>query len=338
MQIIEHVGAGPPIVAVALLALGCGSGAADSVTGREASPTGSVRSASSTSPAQHHVVPVRDGVALEVLERTSDAAEKRSPSRAVLMLPGALSSAVQYDAPEESPLARAARAGFYAFAVSYEGCGASTHTVSGDRITPERMAAQVGDVVEWIRRERGVDAVDLIGSSLGSNVAVMLGGVHSPIDRTHIHKIVLTAFSYETVAAPVSRVVAACSNASDGDGEDGDEGGFITTDASTYAPIVTLAEPRLANWLEQTLPGLYPVGPVLAARQLPLPPASDGRAPALEVWGQKDELMSPDDVNAFQGFYGGPADLLDLPDGGHVPYYEEVRAPFWESTLAFLDS
>jgi len=282
--------------------------------------------------AWRHTVPVRDGAWLELRERRPPAAWARQPRRAVLMLHGALSHAGQYDAPGDSPLDRMARAGFFAFALSYEGEGRSSPTADGAGLTPERLAQQVGDVVEWIRRARGVASVDLLGSSLGSSLAVILGSTESPIDRRHVGRLVLTALVHRSTTPALRQALPAPV----ADAADPSSSGFVTTDAATYAPVLRRASPPIARWLGHVLAGRHPVGPVEAASRLPLFRAEDGRAPALLVWSDDDPLMAREDVASFEETYGAPLQAVALPGSGHVPYYEAVREAFWGEVLSFL--
>lgn len=286
-----------------------------------------------------HFVPVSEGARLHVIEKYTAASVVRRPRRAVVMLTGTLVTNVQYDAdvPGDrgyNALERAAREGYFAFSVTYEGYGQSSHPADGRLVTAERMLRQMGDVVEWVRERRGVNRVDLLGASIGSSLAVALGGVHSPIHRNHIGRLVLTAVVYKSVTplfqsiffSPETR--AALETA---------PGGYIQTVPEMYGIILARAEPDAAAWAFEHFPGVYATGPTLEGFDLPVFDAQYGRAPALQFWGDQDPITPREDVEQFQREYGGPIRLVVLPGGGHTPNFEAVREVFWRQTFEFLN-
>ena len=71
-------------------------------------------------------------------------------------------------------LYRCAQEGFFAVSATYEGYGLSSHPEDGSSVTADRLLLEMGELVEWIRWRRWVRRVDLLGSSLGSTLAVAL--------------------------------------------------------------------------------------------------------------------------------------------------------------------
>jgi pimeloyl-ACP methyl ester carboxylesterase len=283
-----------------------------------------------------HHIRVAPGVDLHVLEKFTAASLLRPHHRALLMLTGTLVTNNQYDAPAPyNALERAARAGYFGFSASYEGYGESTIPANGGTVTAERLLPEMGQVVEWIRHRRLVRRVDLLGASLGSSLAVELGGTESPINRRHIGKVVVTANVYKSVTplfesvffTPEFRAFL-----------EGAPGGYIQTPPEAYGLIVSQAEPAAAAYAFSAFPGVYATGPTLEGFELPTFPAQQGRAPLMQFWGDQDPITPLADVHQFQAEYGGPSCLSTLTGGGHAPYYEPVKEAFWSQTLAFLNS
>lgn len=283
---------------------------------------------------EHHVR-VAPGVRLHVLEKFTAKSLLRPQRRALLMLTGTLVTNNQYDGPAPyNALERAARAGYFGFSASYEGYGESTIPANGSIVTAERLLPEMGNVVEWIRHHRLVRRVDLLAASLGSSLAVELGGTHSPIDRRHVGKIVLTANVYKSVTplfqsvffTPEFRAFL-----------EGAPNGYIQTPPEAYGLIVLQAEPAAQAYAFSAFPGVYATGPTLEGFELPAFPAQRGRAPMIQFWGDQDPITPFADVQQFQAEYGGPSCLSTLPGGGHAPYFEPVKETFWSQTFGFLN-
>ena len=290
--------------------------------------------------ALEHFVDVGDGAVLHVREAFTLDSLLHWPRRALLMLTATVVTNAQWNAAvpgDESfnALARAAHAGFFAFAASYEGYGDSTIPDDGRTVTAERLLDEMGEVVDWIRAERHLPRVDLLGASLGSALAVALGGRHSSINRHHVGRVVVTANVYRGVRpelapfffSPELRMMLESA-----------PGGYVTTGPEMYGLVLTAADPAAAAWAFGAFPGTYAVGPTLEGFDLPVFDAADGRAPLLQIWGDADPITPLEDVTAFQDEYGGDASLVVLAGGGHSPYYEPVRDTFWDETFAFLEA
>lgn len=285
-----------------------------------------------------HTVDVGDGVQLRVIEKFSGASVLRLPRRAILMLPATLVTSNLYDAQVEgdssfNALERAARAGYFAFSVDYEGYGESTMPEDGRTVTFERLLGQMGTLVEWIRGNRGVGKVDLLGTSIGSGLAVALGSTQSPINRRHVGRLILTANVYkdfsdfvkENVFTPELEAMLRSTP-------------YVQTAPEFYPLVLTQAEPAAFNWALANFPGVYATGPTLEAFDLPFFEASHGRAPALQFWGTLDPLTPESDVETFQNEYGGDAELHVLEGGAHAVFYEPRRDEFWSESFEFLSA
>jgi pimeloyl-ACP methyl ester carboxylesterase len=282
----------------------------------------------------HHLL-LSNGATIHVKEKFTLKSLARPQRRALMMLTGTLVTNAQYDFPAPyDALARAARAGFFAFSPTYEGYGESSHPDSGLSVTKERLLPEMGEIVEWIRHHRLLRRVDLMGASLGSSMAYELGSIHSPINRRHIGKLILTANVYKNVTPLFQSVFFTP--------EFHDlllnvPNGYLPTPPQAYGLILLQAEPDAQAFGFATFPGVYATGPTLEGFNLPSYPAQDGRAPVLQFLGDMDPITPLSDAQQFQAEYGGEAHLSILPGGGHAPYYEPVKETFWQQAFGFLN-
>lgn len=287
---------------------------------------------------EHHFINVPNGATLHVVEKRSQAALHRHHRRAILMLPATLVTNVIWNADvpgtnEYNGLERAAEEGFLSYTLDYEGYGQSSQPADGKDVDAARLLEDTARVVKWIRNKRGVKKVDLLGSSLGSTLALMLGSKDSPLPRGFIGRVVITANVYANVtpmaaAAMLSPEAQAFFM--------GLPGGYIDTAPPMYGVILAGADPAAADYCFQNCPGHYAVGPTLEGFELPTFDAHRGRAPVLQFWGDQDMITPWSDVQQFQSDYGGSHALVVLNGGAHVPQWESVRDQFWANTFAFL--
>jgi len=280
-----------------------------------------------------------NGASIHVIEKFTPASVFQFPRRGVLMLPGTIvtgeiwNTTIDGDASYNA-LERAAREGYYAYALTYEGYPGSSQPASGLDVTADRSLEQAGDVVEWIRSKRFIPKVDLFGASLGSSLATALGGTQSPINRHHINRLVLTAHVYKEVTPEFAEtffspeVLALFLNAPNG---------YVQTVAPMYGAIVALATPEAQAEAFAQWPDVYAVGPTLEGFVLPVFDGIYGRAPVLQVWGTNDPITPLSDVTTFQSEYGGTVEILQIPGGGHAPQFEPQRDLFFDESFGFLD-
>lgn len=331
----------PNILLFALfgVAVGCG-GTTDESVGTQAE---ACHSASEDIITNDLFVTVSNGATLHVVEKYTAGAHHGGRRRAILMLPATLVTNAMWNAqvpgrPEFNGLERAARAGYVSYTLDYEGYGSSSKPADGKTVTFERMVDEVGDLVRWIRKRDQVSKVDLIGSSIGSTIAVALGSTQSPVPRQWIGGVVVTSNIYKTVSPMLAAMMlnpamqAFFLSA---------PGGYVDTAPDTYTGVLyaanTATDSAAYNWALQTFPGHYAVGPTLEGFDLPIVKAKLGRAPMLQFWGDGDMMTPLSDAHQFQAEYGGSHSLIILQGGGHTLQLEPVRDQFWASTFAFLD-
>lgn len=286
-----------------------------------------------------HAINVGDGVTIHVIERFSGRALLRFPHRALLMLPATLATNIYFDAevgndPSYNALRQAASRGFFGFAMSYEGFGESTLPHDGRSVTAQRILQHAGTVLEWIRTHRGVPKVDVFGTSIGTGIAIALGGTESPINHRHVNRVVIATTVYKQFSPETQAVFSPAFQAF----LLGLPGGYLTTTAATYASIFSGLDPAALAWANANIPGVYPVGPVLEGFDLPFFEAAPGRAPLLQFWGSASPTTPREDVEQLQREYGGPHHLVVYEGAAHNPILEPIRHQFWEQVEAFLNA
>lgn len=280
---------------------------------------------------REHLLDVGGGVVLHVVEKWSDRSEERTPRRAVLMVTATLVTEKQWDSdvpgdPSFNSLDRAAREGFFAYTFTYDGYpGSPTQPADGHSVTFERLLPEAGAVLEFARARSGAAQVDLVGSSLGSSIAVALGSTASPIPREHVGRLALTAHVYKDVT-PIGDLVIGpvpCTMFTLA------PQGYQDTPPMFYLPILFNAEPAAQLWGYQTFPGHYAIGPTEEGCHLPVFDVNLGRAPALLFWGDRDLVSPLSDLEQACADYGGPCAIANIPGLGHAPNFEPIREAFW---------
>jgi|GEM_PF-5747398 len=288
-----------------------------------------------------HDVQLADGATLHVVERFSARSALRFPRRAVVMLPGTLVTGEMYDLDVDpqtrlNALDEVAEAGFFGYAVTYEGYPGSSLPEDGSEVTAASSLVQVGEIIERIRIARGIPKVDLFGTSFGASLAVGLAGSQSPIPTHHVGRVVVQAMVYASVTPLFEsvffspEVLALFESA---------PGGYVPTDPSVYGLILAGADPDAAAVGFETFPDVYATGPTLEGFELPVVDATVAQRPILQLWGDADLITPLEDVQAFAADYGGSHELRVLPGAGHAPYIgdpDTVDAVYGEM-FEFLD-
>jgi pimeloyl-ACP methyl ester carboxylesterase len=286
-----------------------------------------------------HWINVGDGVTIHVIERFTGRSVLRLPHRALLMLPATLATNTYFDAAvgddaSYNALHQAASRGFFGFAMSYEGFGESTLPDDGRSVTAQRLLQHSAQVLEWIRTHRGVPQVDVFGTSIGAGIALALGGTESPINYHHVHRVVIATQVYKHFA-PLAQAMFTPEFKAFLLGQP--DGYFLTT-PDNYTAIFSGLEPAARAWAKATIPGIYPVGPILEGFDLPFFEAAPGRVPLLQFWGSDSPTTLRSDVEQLQQEYGGPHRLVVLDGAAHNPILEPVRHQFWDDVEEFLNA
>jgi pimeloyl-ACP methyl ester carboxylesterase len=224
--------------------------------------------------------------------------------------------------------ALAAERGFHAFTVDYLGVGESFRPANGwDADFPAQVEA-IGFLVDWIRRTRQVDAVDLVGAGYGGGVAAQLAS-----DPEKVRSVTMSAQLYkQVVAGPLldEEFIAFLRNSPDG---------YFFAPADGASIFFRDTPLPVQDYLLTTQGGHYPVDNFLVATDRPFYDAPGARAPLLVLYGQQDFLSVQADLEDLVADWGGEARLAILPDGGHAPRLEspEAAAWYWDQVFSFID-
>jgi len=289
---------------------------------------------------REHIVAVGGGRRVHVVEKFTLRSTSRSPGRAILLLPGPIVTSSFYDLASEGYALQSelARAGFFAFALDYEGSGRSSFPPDGRAVTHEFLVDESRAVLEAVRWLRRVPRVDVMGASIGGAIASELCA-----DATRTRTCVMSSMTYRTGTPFFRQVfldpafVAFLESQPDGYLDVAREQYFVNIISRSPAPV---AERILA-----TQPGRYAVGPlVLPAKGLPWFDPTGAAVPGLLLHGTEDSTAEQSDGDDLRASYGrrggGVAELVRIEGGGHIPHIES--APFherWKSAvLAFLNS
>lgn len=112
--------------------------------------------------------------------------------------------------------------------------------------------------------------------------------------------------------------------------------GYTETPPPVYAPLIANSEVDVQLWCYEHCPGRYASGPTETGCHLPVFDATQGRAPALVFWGDRDLVSPRADVEQFTADYGGPATFSVMEGGAHTLHWEPIREAFWQETFEFL--
>lgn len=135
------------------------------------------------------------GVQLQLLNKHADGMTEFRPERTLVMMHGAtFSSASLFDVPvgEGSFMDVLARAGYDVWAVDARGYGGSTRMPEmtqppedGVPLTPARVAVRdLAAAVDFIRRERGIARLGVLGMSWGATIAGILASQpNAPVEK-----------------------------------------------------------------------------------------------------------------------------------------------------------
>lgn len=135
------------------------------------------------------------GVQLQLLNKRPDGMNAFSPERTLVMMHGAtFSSASLFDVPvgEGSFMDVLARAGYDVWAVDARGYGGSTRMIEmeqppegGVPLTPALTAARdLAAAIDFIRRERGIARLGVLGMSWGATIAGILASQpDAPVEK-----------------------------------------------------------------------------------------------------------------------------------------------------------
>lgn len=282
-----------------------------------------------------HYVPLGQGRLMHVTETYSPRAFLRhGPKRAIVMLPGPLTTGAMYnvDVPGYDGGAIMAARGFFSYAVDFEGTGTSTMPTQGTSATLERQVDDVIEVVRYVRQLRDVPRVDLLGESWGGGVAAEVCqpryGARSCVLASMIYRTPSPLAVAEFQSPPWLGFLQAQPN------------GYLPTSPGLYAGLVPTSPPDVQAWVEANQPGTYTVEPLFEFFNLPFFDPGEARVPGLIIQGEDDPQSLPSDVEDLADAYGkdGVVGVVTIAGGGHIPRLEAGHnAEYWDAVTSFVD-
>lgn len=283
---------------------------------------------------EHHV-PVGDGRALHVTETfTSRAFLRAGPRRAMVMLPGPMTRGDLFniDVPGYDAGAIMAERGFFAYAIDFEGHGASTRPTDGRSTSVASQVTAVREVVRYIQRTRGVPRVDLLGESWGGGIAAELAR-----DPSSVRSCTLASMIYRTPSAQAAAEAGPPFRAF----LESQPDGYLETVPPIYEALVAGSPPVVAERVRAAQPGRYPIGPLLDFFRLPFVDPSGVAVPLLILHGADDPRAMPSDHAdlAAAAPTSAAVKVVVIEGGGHVPRIETAPRceAFWRAVLQHVD-
>jgi len=280
-----------------------------------------------------HYVPVGDGRTIHLTETFTLRAWARWPHRTMLMLPGPLVTGDFYQIDVDGYRGRdiMARRGFFAFTADFEGSGKSTYPIDGRSVSVANQTVVMHNIVRYLRAVRLTPRVDLLGESWGGGVAAELCA-----DALRVRSCVLASMLYKTPSTFADMTFrspgfkAFLDTLPDG---------YLPTDPSLYAGLLSHSSPEVQTWSNAHMPGRYTTGPLYAVFDLPFFDPTIARVPGLIGQGELDPNQSLDDTRELARDYGPGARLAVLPGAGHIPRIEvaPTNNSYWSEVIGFVD-
>ncbi len=280
-----------------------------------------------------HDIDVAPGRRIHATESFSLRSWLQEPHRGIMLIPGPVTNAAFFNIPVDGYDSGAilAHDGYFAFNVDLEGVGKSSYPPDGRVCDTARGVADLTPVIEVIRKERLVPAVDVLGESWGGGIATELcaeHGTRSCVLSSMLYK-TTTPLGAATFLTPAFHAYL-----------DSLTDGYFPTWPAFYTPFVYASPTDVQNYTYATQPGLYADASLYAPYNMPFFDPTHARAPGLILYGAMDPTVPLSDAQQLAAEYGSSgAQLVILPTGGHVPRVETANSGVWWSTVKnFLDS
>lgn len=230
-----------------------------------------------------------------------------------------------------------AQRGFFAFTMDLEGAGQSNFPSDGFSVTYESQTELLLEVIDTIRRARGVRRVDLYGEGEAAGVAAQ-----TCADARRTRSCTLASLFYATgteffdatFLSPGFRELVL--NAPQG---------YLPLGPEAYFNVLSASSPEISDWVHATQPGTYSMG--LIAEHFAARPAFDvtqANVPGLVIRGEldpnallADSLHLADDYGSATG--AGPARVVEISGAKLLPRLEPSpkNEDFWKALVEFLD-
>ena len=278
-------------------------------------------------------VPIGPGQHLFVTEHFTFASKQRKPARAAIFLTGPEFRGNFWTIPVEgyNGPKMAAQRGFFAYTFDYVGVPPSHVPTNGTQINYLTQVDPVRKLVDFVRRSRQVDTVDLIGEGYGAEIATELAD-----EPERVRSVTLTVVIYKTYDEGILAFLSPELEAFLRSFEDGyyEPDFYLLT--LGFSPVQEVRDYVLA-----TQPGTYPTGPALQFWDFPTPiiDAPSAVVPGLVITGELDPFPAPGDSAELAADWGGGADLVVIEGAHHVPRIEapEIAEQYFEALVDFID-
>ncbi len=280
-----------------------------------------------------HWIPIGPGQKLFVTEYFTQRSLLREPARAAIFLTGPEFHGNFWSIPVEGYNApvMAARRGFFAYTLDYVGVVPSYVPENGFEVDYLTQVGPLSDLIDFVRRSRQVDTVDLIGEGYGAEVAAQLND-----DTDRVRSVTMSVITYKELHPAILPFFSPELEA------------FLRSQPNGYwAPDfldLTLGfspNQQLREYVFATQPGVYAVGPALAFWDLELPiiDAPAALVPGLVIGAEFDPFPAPGDNAELAADWGAGATLVMIPGAHHVPRIEaeEIAGQFYDALFGFID-
>jgi pimeloyl-ACP methyl ester carboxylesterase len=280
-----------------------------------------------------HYVPIARGRWIHLRETFSLRAFLRPNRRALLMLPGPITTGEVFQLDVDGYRGRdiIANEGAFAFTADFEGTGESSVPADGRSPNQPSQVAAMQTVLRYIRLIRGIGRVDVLGESWGGGVAAELCA-----DRVRVRSCTIASIFYRTPSEFANQVF----RSPEWRGFlDSLPDGYLPTNEFVYAGLTAAMEPPVAAAFVESQSGIYPTAPLYDVFDLPYFDPSNTRVPGLLIQGELDPNQGIDDALDLVADYAGPMELVVVEGGGHIPRTQPspYRDIYWDAVLDFLE-
>lgn len=278
-------------------------------------------------------IPFAPGKHLYVTESFSLRSVLRRPARAAIFFTGPSFRGSFWSIPVEgyNITEMAAQRGFYAFTIDYVGVGESYLPPDGSKATSLANVGPAQRLIDFVRKRRRVDRVDVIGEGFGAAIAATLGA-----DSRRVRSVVLSTVTYRDMNPELLVFFSPQFEA------------FLRSQPQGYwAPnnygqtLAASPNEQLRSWVLETQPGFYPTGQALQFWDIGMPyfDPTLAEVPALIIQGERDAFPAPGDTENLVNDWRAGAELVVIPEAGHVPRIESLRSVghYADSLFGFLD-
>ncbi len=278
-------------------------------------------------------IPYAPGKTIFVTEYFTLQSLIRRPARAAIFLTAMEYRGDFWDVPVEgySGPDMAAERGFFAYTTDYLGIGKSYRPKDGGKVDYRGNAEPVGKLIDFVRRTRQVDRLDLIGEGHGCEVASVLAA-----EPERVRSVVMSTWYYKELGG-VTEILTPEFKALM---ESRPNGYWVpNVMAKTLAHV---GNQEIRDYVFATQQDLeVPTGPFLQLFDSGglAHTAKAAKVPALIITPELSAWPGPGDMNDLEADWGGGATLVVLQGSYHVSRMEtpDVAGKYFQALFDFID-